>query len=140
MGPLYTLHEVIKNNIKPLVIVGHSLGTRTALLYIEKFLPHVKALFLIAAFANRVMNVQRKGGDIYPDFFTHTIDVEKVKRQIHKSYVLHSQDDHFIAYEQGVEIAHDLGAELITFTDKDHFYSSKNTPVLYKTLKDKLGF
>jgi len=137
---LHILHETIKKNTQPLVIVGHSLGTRAALLYVEKYQPKVEALFLIAAFANRVENAQRKGGNTYSDFFSHRIDVEKVKNMVKKSYILHSRDDHSIAYEQGVEIAKDLNAELITFTDRDHFSSSKNAPFIFTVLKDKLGF
>lgn len=137
---LNTLHNAIIKNTKPLVIVGHSLGTRTTLLYIERFLPQVKALFLIAAFANRVENALRRGGNKYPDFFTHKIDLKKVKSRIQKSYVLHSKDDSSIAYEQGVEMARDLNAELITFTDRGHFSSSKNAPYIFRTLKDKLCF
>lgn len=137
---LTTLHQAVKDNSIPLVMVGHSLGTRTALLYIERFLPSVKALFLIAAFANRVENAQRRGGDKYPDFFTHEIDMEKVKNRIEKSYVLHSHDDSSIAFEQGVEIARDLHAELIPFVDRDHFSSSKNAPAIFAVLKEKLHF
>lgn len=137
---LETIHEALKNNTKPLVIVGHSLGTRAALLYIEKYQPKVTTLFLIAAFANRVENALRRGGNKYPDFFTHKIDMQKVKNHIQKSYVLHSKDDSSIAYEQGVEIAYDLEAELLTFTDKDHFSSSKNTSTIFSILKEKLLF
>lgn len=137
---LHLIHESVKNCSKPLIIIGHSLGTRAALLYIERYKPQVECLILIAAFANRVENAQRKDGDSYPDFFSHKINTEKVKNMVKKSYVLHSRDDHSIAYEQGVEIAKDLNAELITFTDRDHFSSSTNAPFILTVLRDKLGF
>lgn len=137
---LETLHQAIISNEKPLVIVGHSLGTRTALLYIEKYRPKVMSLFLFAAFANRLENASRRGGDAYPDFFNHLVDIQTVTKQIEKAYVIHSLDDSSIAYEQGVEIAKDLHAELITEKERDHFSSPKNAPYIFSLMKEKLGF
>lgn len=96
---LQIIHELIKHCHKPLIIIGHSLGTRAAMLYIEKYHPQVECLMLIAAFANRVENAQRRGGDAYPDFFDHKVDLEIIKRYTKKRLVLHSQDDSSIMYE-----------------------------------------
>ncbi len=46
------LHEVISNIDKPIVLVGHSLGTRAALLYLERFHPKTEKVFLVAAFSD----------------------------------------------------------------------------------------
>lgn len=137
---LSIIHESVKHVKKPLVIVGHSLGTRAALLYIERYRPQVHALFLIAAFANRLENAQRRGGDAYPDFFEHLVDMEKVKPCIARSYVLHSKDDHSIPLEQGREISHDLGATLIVAENRDHFSDQSNAPYILSVLKDTLHF
>lgn len=137
---LDTIYEAIKNNSKPLIIVGHSLGTRAALLYIEKYKPKVEYLFLIAAFANRLENAQRRGGDTYPDFFTHKINVDKVRSLVGHSYVLHSKNDSSIPLEQGEEIAKDLHAKLIISEDRDHFSDPTNAPYIFSVLKDKIGF
>src|SRR5688572_23467066 len=56
------VHKEVKNSDKPIVLVGHSLGTRTALLYLDQYKQSVKAVFLIAAFANRVENAKRRDG------------------------------------------------------------------------------
>lgn len=137
---LTTIHEAVKNNIKPLVIVGHSLGTRAALLYIEKYKPRVEHLFLIGAFANRLENAKRKGGISYPDFFDHIIDLSVIKDHVAHSYVLHSKDDSAISFKQGEEIARDIGAELIPSEKRDHFSSSSNAPYIFSVLKQKIGF
>ena len=50
--------EAIKTK-KPLILVGHSLGTRAVLLYLEKYKPKLKLALLIAAFSNNNVNAQR---------------------------------------------------------------------------------
>jgi predicted alpha/beta hydrolase family esterase len=137
---LSVIHESVKHETGPLVIVGHSLGTRAALLYIERYQPQVRALFLIAAFANRLENAKRRGGEVYPDFFTHMVDINKVKSCISESYVLHSKDDHSIPLEQGAEIALDLGSHLIVAENRDHFSDPKNAPYILSVLREKLQF
>lgn len=133
------LHEVISKTNKPLVLVGHSLGSRAALLYLEEYRPNVEKVFLIAAFANRVENAQRNNGEAYPDFFRHKIDIRKIKPLVGKFIVMHSKDDDSIDYEQGVEIAEDLNAELITYNDRGHFYKPENAPYVLEVLKKELN-
>lgn len=137
---LDTLHNVIAKTDKPVVLVGHSLGSRTALLYMEKYQPRIKTVILIAAFANRVENAQRHEGKAYADFFTHKIDINAIKPLARKFIVMHSKDDDSIPYSQGVEIAKDLGAELITFKDRGHFSDPKNAPYILEVLKKELKF
>lgn len=136
---LTKLHETLLRNTKPLIIVGHSLGTRAALLLIEKYDLKVEKLFLIAAFANRLENAKRRNG-VYSDFFMHKIDTQKIKELVTNSYTLHSKDDSSIPFEQGEEIAKDIGAEFIISEDRDHFSSSSNAPYIFSVLKEKIGF
>jgi len=139
-GWLSEIHkEVLKTN-KPMVFVGHSLGTRTILLYLEKYKPqNVKAVLLIAAFANRLENARKYDGDGYPDFFEHKIDIEKVKPLVRKFVVMHSKDDP-LDYWQGEEIAKELSAKLITFEDRAHFSEPENAAIILKTLREEIGF
>lgn len=132
---LDTLHEKISKTDKLLVLVGHSLGSRTALLYLEKYRPKIKTVILIAAFANRVENASRHEGKAYPDFFIHKIDIEAIKPLVEKFIVMHSKDDSSIPYEQGVEIARNLNAKLITYEDRDHFSEPDNAPYVLEVLK-----
>lgn len=53
---LNAIHAAVLQTSKPLVLVGHSLGTRAIPLYLEKYKSKMKAVFLIAAFANRLEN------------------------------------------------------------------------------------
>ena len=138
---LEALHTVVSKIDKPLVFVGHSLGTRTALLYLEKYRPKVEKVFLIAAFANDIKNNNRHDdGRGYSDFFEHKIDLEQIKPLVGKFIVIHSKDDDSIEYEQGVEIAKDLNAKLITYEDKGHFYKPECAPIILKELQTELKF
>lgn len=135
---LETLHKKIEKSNKPLVLVGYSLGTRAALLYLEKYRSKVEKVFLIAAFANRVENAERNNGEAYPDFFTHKIDLKKIKPLVDKFIVIHSKDDSEIDYEQGVEIAKDLEARLITTQGRNHFDLPFNAPFILRELRREL--
>lgn len=136
---LDVLHKTISQIDTPLVLVGHSLGTRTALLYLEKYQPKVEKVFLIAAFANWTENAKRKNG-FYADFFEHTIDLNKIKPLVGKFIVMHSKDDSSIPFEQGVEIAKDLNAELITYVGRDHFSEPENATFVLEELRKELHF
>lgn len=135
---LTTLNQVINQNEKPLILVGHSLGTRAVLLYLEKYRPKVEKVILIAAFANKLENAHRRNGEAYPDFFNHTVDLKVVKNCSKKFIVLHSKDDSSIPYEQGVEIAKDLSAKLIHFDDRDHFTEPGDAQPIFDVLQQKI--
>ncbi len=134
------IHKEVSKTKKPIVLVGHSLGTRAILLYLEKYNSNVDSVFLIAAFANRTENAKRNEGEAYPDFFEHKIDIGKIKPLVGEWTVIHSKDDSSIPYEQGVEIAKDLGAKLITYDGRDHFSDSSNAPIVFKELQRALHF
>lgn len=136
---LNVLHELISKIRKPLVLVGHSLGTRAVLLYLEKYKPKVKKVFLIAPFNNSVVNAKRRD-ECYSDFFDHKIDLKKIKPFVGKFVLVHSKDDDSIKYEQGVELSKDLNSELITFEDRKHFSAPSNAPYILNILKKELNF
>ena len=133
------IHKAVSQTSKPVVLVGHSLGTRAIPLYLEKYKPKVKAVFLIAAFANRLENAYKYDVDAYSDFFEHLIDIDSIKPLVEKFVVMHSTDDS-LDYEQGVEIAKELGAKLITYEDRGHFSGSENAPIVLEALRKELDF
>lgn len=137
---LEVLNNVITQSDKPLVLVGHSLGTRTALLYLEKYQPKVEKIFLIAAFSNNTANADRRDGEAYPDFFEDVIDLEKIKPLVGKFVVIHSKDDSSIPYSQGEEIAADLGAKLISVEGRDNMSEPENADFILDILRKELQF
>lgn len=134
------LHKVISKNKKELILVGHSLGSRTALLYIDKYMPKVEKVFLIAAFTNDTANAERNDGKAYPDFFEYRINLEKIKPQVGKFIVIHSRDDSSIPFKQGSRIAKDLGAKLVPFDGRNHFYDPEDAAVILEQLRKELHF
>lgn len=136
---LSKLHAVITADDRPLILVGHSLGTRAALLYLEKYRPQVNKVFLIGAFANWVENAERRDGEAYPDFFTHIIDLEQIKPLVGEFVVIHSEDDDSIPFVQGQTIARELGAELITLKDRGHVTEPADAPIIFEILQQKIA-
>src|SRR3989344_6641036 len=104
----------------PPVLVGHSLGTRAALLFLDRYGQRVDAVILIAAFDNNAQENQKRQGGNYADFFEYALDIEKIKKLANRFIVVHSKDDNSIPYKQGEKIAKELGAELVTYEDAKH--------------------
>lgn len=135
---LEVLHETIASIDKPLILVGHSLGTRTALLYLERYRPQAELVLLVAAFNNRTDNANRHDGETYPDFFTHQIDIESIKPLVKQFIVAHSKDDQDLSFAQGERIAADLDAQLMTFENRDHFCEPENATIIFNILKESV--
>ena len=134
------IHKEVEKVKGPVILVGHSLGTRAALLYLEKHpIPNLHALILIAAFNNSLDNAARNEGQAYPDFFTHKVDTQKIQALTKTRIVMHSMDDDSIPYAQGREIANDLHASLLTYRDRGHFYEPENYTYVFDVLQNILN-
>jgi predicted alpha/beta hydrolase family esterase len=139
---LEIIDKEVNNAAKPVVLVGHSLGTRAALLYLDKFERKVDTVILIAAFNNNFEENRNRKDEYYADFFGYALDIEKIKKLANEFIVVHSKDDDSIDYKQGVEISNELGAELITYEDKGHFCgeerAEENAAQFLKVIKSVL--
>ena len=136
------IDKEVKNTTKPVVLVGHSLGTRAALLYLDKFESKVDAVILISAFNNNFKeNRNRRDGD-YADFFDYGVNIDKVKKHAQTFIVAHSRDDDALDYLQGVELSKELGAKLITYEHMGHFggeeRAEENAEVFLNLIKSVL--
>lgn len=118
---LKVIDEEVKKTTKPVILVGHSLGTRAVLLYLDKFEQKVDTVIMIAAFSNNFKENRKRRGGNYADFFDYGLDIEKIKKLANKFIVVHSKEDDSIDYKQGVEISNELGAELRTYENMSHF-------------------
>jgi len=139
---LEIIDKEVKNTTKPVVLVGNSLGTRAALLYLDKFEQKVDTVVLIAAFDNNFEENRKKRDGNYADFFDYALDIEKIKKLANKFIVVHSKDDDSIDYKQGVEISKELGAELMTYENMRHFRgeerAEENAEQFLKIIKSAL--
>ena len=118
---LEIINKEVKKTTKSIILVGHSLGTRAILLYLDKFEQKVDTVILIASFNNNFKeNKKRRNGD-YADFFDYALDINKIKKLANKFIAIHSKDDDSIDFQQGVDISNELGAELKVCESMGHF-------------------
>lgn len=124
---------------KPVVLIGHSLGTRAILLYLDKYRPQLEAVVLVGPLSNSLANAQRRGGAAYPDFFNRELDLQQLKPLARKWLILHSVDDPALEYHQhGVALSQELGVPLLTFQDQGHFYEPAAAEVVFQAVQELL--
>lgn len=126
---LEIIDKEVKSSTDPVILVGHSLGTRAVLLYLDKFNRKVDTVILIASFNNSVKENKKRKDEHYSDFWEYELDIEKIKKLSNKFVVLHSKDDMSIDYHQGVEISKELDAKLLTYEDMGHFSGEENAEI-----------
>jgi len=132
---LKIIDEEVNSTNDPVVLVGHSLGTRAVLLYLDKYQQKVDTVILIAPFNNNFKKNRKRKNQHYQDFFDYSLDMEEVKKLSDKFIVVHSKDDKSIKYNQGVEISRELKAEFIMHRDADHFSGKNNAEYFLKFIK-----
>ncbi len=109
----------------PVLLMGHSLGTRAVLLFLEKTLYRVNRVVLIAPFDNHTSNGSFRDGN-YANFFSQEVDISRIKNHIQNNVIIiGSEDDMNIPYIQAQNIAADLGGELISIPNSGHFLDAK---------------
>lgn len=109
----------------PIILVGHSLGTRAVLLFLEQTQQTVQNIVLIAPFDNSLANSSFRNGN-YANFFEYLVDINQVKAKVKGGIkVIGSEDDVNIPYIQAQNIARDLSADLITIPNSGHFLDNK---------------
>ena len=136
-------YPIILDNIQkaqsPVVLVGHSLGTRAVLATLEMAQVSVYTAILIAPFDNNVENARFRNGN-YANFFNRSLSIETIKQAIQsKPLVIGSIDDQNIPYHQAQNLAQDLGAKLISLDQTGHFLDPKWAKVLGELVVKKLA-
>jgi predicted alpha/beta hydrolase family esterase len=122
--------RVVREAQYPVTLVGHSLGTRAVLLFLEQTDLRVDNIVLIGPFDNNTDNAKFRDGN-YANFFEHIVDIERVKKHIRdKIIIIGSEDDANIPFIQAQNIARDLEGELITIPDSGHFLDVKWAKIL----------
>lgn len=110
-------HAFLRDGV---ILIGHSLGGYFLAKYLsENTMPmNVRALYLLAApFENDDF-----GGEDGGDFAFDPTHLQNLAEQVGSVHVLHSQDDPFVPFTHAEKYKAALPeAELITFTDKNHF-------------------
>lgn len=110
-------HQFLRDGV---VLMGHSQGGYFLLKYlIENVMPvRISAVYLLAA----PCRSDDFGGEDGGDFVFDLEKVSNVAKQAEHIYILHSQDDPVVPYSHAQRLHEVLPeAELVTFTDKNHF-------------------
>ena len=124
------IEQAVAEAKNPVILVGHSLGTRAVLLFLEQTQHSVQDVVLIAPFDNSLSNASFRNGN-YANFFEYLIDINKVKSKIKGQIkVIGSEDDANIPYIQAQNISRDLQGELITIPNSGHFLDTKWAKIL----------
>jgi hypothetical protein len=136
---LRLIDREFQKTMKPVVLVGHSLGTRAVLLYLDQYKRRVQNVILIAPLSNETKNAKRRNGEAYPDFFMYKIDTSKIKPLSHKWLIVHSKDDDSLDYEEhGLALSREMKIPLLTFSSRLHFSDASNAPYVFKILTSEL--
>lgn len=134
------IHKEIEQSKDSIVLVGHNLGSRAALLYLEKHpIPNLHALILIATFNNTLENSTRNKSEAYPDFFVHKVDTQKIQALTKTRIIMHSMDDESIPYQQARDMTRDLNATLLTYRDRGHFTEPENYTYVFDVIQNILN-
>lgn len=139
---LEIIDREVKSTDKPVILVGHSLGTRAVLLYLDKFETKVDTVILVATFNNSIEGNRKRRDKGYADFFEYPLNIEKIKKLANKFIIVHSKDDDLIDYQQAVDMSKELDVELITYEHASHFSgedgAEKNAEYFLKFIKSAL--
>ncbi len=134
---LKIIDREVKSSKEPIILVGHSLGTRAALLYLDQYNQKIDTVILVAAFDNNIENRKRRNGN-YANFFEYALNIDKIKGLVKNFIIVHSKDDPDIPYQQAVNISNDLNGKLITYEARKHFGGEKNAPINAKIFIDTI--
>lgn len=100
------------------ILVAHSLGGAFALRILEASEVKIKATFLVATPIG-VRPIKNWDGD--QPFIGQPFDWPKIKQNSKKFTVFHSEDDQMVSVGNGIELAKQLGAELVIEKSAGHF-------------------
>lgn len=138
-SPVYTdweplIANAVEQSDELITVIGHSLGTRALLRFLEEHDIQVDRGVLVGPFANWTSNASFREG-AYANFFDRELDISKVRAMAKEWIVIGSLDDSRIPFEQSEVIASELGARLVAVPDSDHFLDEKWADLIVEELE-----
>ncbi|MDO8443884.1 MAG: alpha/beta hydrolase [bacterium] len=100
------------------ILIGHSLGGSFLLRILESLGSPVKAAFLVATPIG-IPPIVNWSGD--KPFTGHPFDWAKIKKNSKHFAVYHSDNDPYVGFENGRQLAKNLGVELTFIPNSGHF-------------------
>lgn len=122
-------HAVDRHKESEVYLVGHSLGVAAILVYLqsEQAQP-VLGTVLVSGRIHPLENLKTAG-------FYQQFDYAKIAKMSKGFVVIHATDDDMVSYENGVELARELGVELVTLSEGKHLTGSQGVFTLPSALE-----
>jgi len=99
--------------------IGHSLGVPFLLNVLER--RPLKAVYLVAGFTGLLEN---QFDELVETFSNKLFDWKRIKKNCQQFYILHSDDDPYIAPEKTIDLAKNLEVSPILIQNAGHFNSA----------------
>ncbi|MBN1645415.1 serine hydrolase family protein [Candidatus Woesearchaeota archaeon] len=110
--------EPYKAKLNGAILVGHSLGAPFILNVLNEWDVKVNATFLVAGFTGPF---EKEGEDNLSDFSDRKFNWKIIKSRCKKFYVIHSESDQVVPIGKSLDIALNLGVDMIQVPDAGHF-------------------
>ncbi len=98
------------------LLIGHSLGCITILLFLQKVAKAFDGIILVAGFMEKLPEMPELDG-----FLEDEIDCSIIKKLASKRIVFGSPEDYIVPFRYTHTLAKNLDAQLISLHDKGHF-------------------
>lgn len=117
------LRDKVKNPSEDTYLIGHSIGAVTILRYLEGLPDQQKVggIVLVAGFTDDM------GYEVFGNFFTRPLNLEKIKSKARNFTVIISDDDPYIDMKYGYELSKKLDGELIIKEGLKHMSEGCNS-------------
>jgi len=115
------------------IFVGHSIGCQTILRYLEIIDVKVAGAFFVAGWFDLANMEDEEVKEIARPWIENKIDLEKVKKNLFKSFLFISDNDPFNYFELNKEKFSELGSEIIVLPNAGHITEDdgfKELPIL----------
>lgn len=109
--------ETIKNAVKDeenIYLVGHSLGARAVLKFLENTNVKIKGVVIVAG------RYGKPKSGVLESFYNDPLDFSKIKKTTEHFVVIHGDNDPNIPYEDGKKLSESLDCEFVTIIGGGH--------------------
>lgn len=101
------------------IIIGHSLGVAFILTILESLNHPVRAIFLVSGFLELLGN--KEFDDLNKSFIDKNFNWEKIKSNVEKIYIYHSNNDPYVPMENAQLLAEKLDTTMSIISNAGHF-------------------
>ncbi len=113
------LSNVIEADIE-IYLVGHSLGARAVLRYLEQATHSIEGVVLVSG------RFGKPKSGVLSSFYNEPLNFSKIKSNAKHFVVIHGDNDPNIPYDEGKKLAEHLDSELVTVVGGGHLSGKAN--------------